>query len=687
DATKRATLNPSANLVDGATYTATVKGGAGGAKDLAGNPLAADKVWSFTTAAAGDTTAPETTIDAGPSGTVTTRSATFEFSSSEASSIYECRLDSGTWSGCSSPKGYTDLVDGSHTFEVRATDVAGNTDATPASRTWTVEATAPTVTSVSPAGGATGVAVGADVTATFSEAMDASTINGTTVMLVKQSGTSAVAAVVTYDSTNTSAILNPNADLEAGTTYTTTVKGGPSGAKDVAGNPLATDKVWSFTTAAAGDTTAPTVTGVTPTDGATGVAVTVDAEATFSEAMDATTITGTTVTLVRQGAETAVAAAVTYDSTTRQAILNPNANLEAGATYTATVKGGASGVKDTAGNALASDKVWSFTTQVADITAPTVNSVAPANGATGVAVAANAQAVFSEAMDAATITDSSFTLVKQGTTTPVAASVSYDSASDTTTLNPGTDLEAGVAYTATVKGGASGVKDVAGNALTSDKVWSFTTAAAGDTTAPTVTEVSPAAGETGVAVGVDATATFSETVDATTLTTSTFTLVRQGTTTAVAAAVSYDSTNKRAILNPNVNLQDGASYTATVKGGANGVKDVAGNALASDKVWSFTVEPLAAPTNQTATRSGTGDKQRIDLKWVDNSSIEAKYVIERATNADFTSNLLTREVGANSTSYRDTSLARTTAYYYRVFAMKSDGTRSSASNTASVLTK
>jgi hypothetical protein len=105
---------------------------------------------STTTPPASDTTPPETTIDSGPSGTVTSNSASFAFSSSESGSTFQCRLvdstsDSG-WSACSSPKAYTGLSDGSHTFYVKAVDPAGNSDTTSSSRTWTVDKTAPTGT-------------------------------------------------------------------------------------------------------------------------------------------------------------------------------------------------------------------------------------------------------------------------------------------------------------------------------------------------------------------------------------------------------------------------------------------------------------------------------------------------------------------------------------------------------------
>jgi calcineurin-like phosphoesterase family protein len=86
-----------------------------------------------------DKTPPETTIDSGPTGTTSATTASFTLSSSEAGSSFQCRLDSGSWAGCGSPAGYGGLASGEHTFEARATDPAGNTDPTPAARTWSVE--------------------------------------------------------------------------------------------------------------------------------------------------------------------------------------------------------------------------------------------------------------------------------------------------------------------------------------------------------------------------------------------------------------------------------------------------------------------------------------------------------------------------------------------------------------------
>jgi hypothetical protein len=84
-----------------------------------------------------DTVAPATTLVSGPSGTVSSGAASFRFSANEAST-FECQVDSGAWMACVSPKSYSGLAEGGHTFRVRGTDRAGNVDGSPAVRSWTV---------------------------------------------------------------------------------------------------------------------------------------------------------------------------------------------------------------------------------------------------------------------------------------------------------------------------------------------------------------------------------------------------------------------------------------------------------------------------------------------------------------------------------------------------------------------
>jgi PKD domain/Bacterial Ig-like domain len=90
------------------------------------------------TAPPADTTAPNTTIDSGPSGTTNDSTPTSTFSSSESGSTFQCQVDSGAWAGCASPWTTSALSNGAHSIAVRATDAAGNTDASPATRSFTV---------------------------------------------------------------------------------------------------------------------------------------------------------------------------------------------------------------------------------------------------------------------------------------------------------------------------------------------------------------------------------------------------------------------------------------------------------------------------------------------------------------------------------------------------------------------
>ena len=109
------------------------------AKDAAGNVdhTPASRTWTV------DTTAPDTTITAGPTGSVSTTDAMFAFTSTRAQSTFECSLDGAAFSACNAPASLTGLTDGSHTFSVRATDSNGTVDPTPATRTWIVDTQAP----------------------------------------------------------------------------------------------------------------------------------------------------------------------------------------------------------------------------------------------------------------------------------------------------------------------------------------------------------------------------------------------------------------------------------------------------------------------------------------------------------------------------------------------------------------
>ena len=428
------------------------------------------------------------------------------------------------------------------------------------------------LTSTAPDNGAGDVPLGANITATFSEAMDPLTISTATFTL--EQGTTPVAGTVIY--AGVTAIFNPTGDFAPNTLYTATMM---TGVADLSGNELASDYIWTFTTGAAPDNTAPMVSSTAPANVAVDVPLGANIAATFSEAMDPLTISTATFTLYDGAAP--VLGTVTYAGVT--AMFNPTNALVPGTVYIATIETEAA---DLTGNPLASAYAWSFTTGAAqDTTAPTVSSTAPANGAIGVPLSANLAATFSEAMDPLTITTLTFTLAHG--TIPVSGAVIY--AGVTAVFNPTVNLLPNTLYTATIKTGAA---DLSGNALASAYVWTFTTGALPDTTAPMVSSTAPADADIDVPLGANLAATFSEAMNPLTINTATFTLALG--VTPLPGTVTYAGVT--AMFNPAGILLPNTLYTGTITAG---VADLSGNALASDYVWNFTTgaaPDITAPT-------------------------------------------------------------------------------------------
>lgn len=206
-----------------------------------------------------------------------------------------------------------------------------------------------------------------------------------------------------------------------------------------------------------------------------------------------------------------------------------------------------------------------------DTTPPTVSSVSPANGATGVALSATISATFSEEMEESTVTTSTFAISTGGNN--INGTISHSG--NTYTFTPSTSLTSNTQYTATI---TTGVKDSAGNALASNYTWSFTT---GATDTPTVSSTSPISGATGIVNSIIS-ATFSKTMDSSTVTTSTFTISPAGGGN-ISGTIS--NSGNTYTFTPSTNLSSGTVYTVAI---TTGVKDSSGNALTSNYTWSFT---------------------------------------------------------------------------------------------------
>lgn len=311
-----------------------------------------------------------------------------------------------------------------------------------------IDGVCPLVISTVPTTGATNVPLDQVITATFNEEMNPATINQSSFTLI---GTSQLAGVITYS--GLTATFTPSALLTPNTTYSARIT---RTVKDLTGNALQTDYIWTFST---GLTIRPMVTFTDPADKATNVPLNKLVSVNFNMPMKASTINATTYTL-KQGT-TAVSGTVSYSGNT--ATFTPIAPLAANTEYTATVSKAATNLDD---NALTSDYVWKFTTGA--LIAPTVTSTDPINGTTGVNLTKTITANFSMIMDPLTINGTNFTL-RQGTTV-IPGAVTY--AGTRASFKPTNALLEGKLYTATI---TTGAKNVAGTALANDYVWNFTT--------------------------------------------------------------------------------------------------------------------------------------------------------------------------------------------------------------------
>ncbi|MHC5079543.1 MAG: ice-binding family protein [Planctomycetota bacterium] len=213
------------------------------------------------------------------------------------------------------------------------------------------DTTPPTVAFVNPANLATDVPLNRKIAAAFSEAMDPLTLTTATFSL--RQGTTPVSGAVA--TAGTMATFTPAGNLMADTLYTATVG---IGTRDLAGNALKNTYVWTFITGTTSDITLPTVVSVSPVNLATNVPISRAITATFSEAIDPLSLTTASFTL--KLGTTPVTGTVACAGTV--ATFMPAGDLASSATYTAEMT---TGVEDLAGNALASNYVWDFTTGAA----------------------------------------------------------------------------------------------------------------------------------------------------------------------------------------------------------------------------------------------------------------------------------------------------------------------------------
>ena len=367
------------------------------------------------------------------------------------------------------------------------------------------DTTAPTLSSSVPANNAMDFSANADIVLTYSEAVLVGTGN---ITITPSGGAPRTIAVGDAQVTIAGAVvtINPATDLEMDAAYVLTI---PADAfMDAAGNKTAVATV-SFRTAAvmAFDTTAPTLVSSSPAEGSTTFSADADITLTYSEPVLVGTgeITleysdGTTITIMIDvtGSQVSIAGAVVT--------INPTNDLDLINTHALVIPAGA--FMDAAGNTTAENTV-SFTTAAAlDTAGPELASSMPADNDRNVAVGANIVLTYNEVVQVGT---GNITITPSGgapiTIAVTDAQVSFAGA--VVTINPTNDLAVSTTYTLTVPAGA--IEDASGNAGAEETV-SFSTAAAPDTTAPTVVSSVPANNAIDVPVGQSIVLTYSEDV-------------------------------------------------------------------------------------------------------------------------------------------------------------------------------
>jgi len=619
-------FTPTESLDYSTTYTVTVTTGI---TDLAGNAMASNVSWSFTTE---DDTTPPTTVT-GLNGTpVSENDIDLSWlASTDNVGVTEYNIfRNGSLVGTSTSTSYSDTglnAKTTYTYQVSALDSAGNESGRSSQvSVLTLDTTAPTVfSSTTPQNGANNVDINPFITVTFSESMNASTITTDTFTL--DNGAS---GTVTYNALSRTARYLPLSSLKNNTTYTATIT---TGVKDLAGNPLASNFTWSFSTISSSGTTPPDTTPPDPVTGLVIVSVVSETAINLSWTASKDNVGVIKYNIFRDGSLVGTSTSTSYSDT----------GLNAKTTYTYQVS-----ASDSAGNE--SDRSSPVSAPTLDQTAPTIISHIPQDNGSNVNRNIAITVIFSEQVDESTITTDTFSVSVDGNN--LSGTVTYSGT--TATFMPSDYFEFDQMYQVLI---STGVTDLAGNAMTNDYYWSFTTGTATDNTSPVVTSIIPASGNTLVPVDISIVTAFSEPMDPATLTDSTF-MVNCGEGN-IPSNISYSGTT--VTLN-HTGLAAGATCTVLI---TTGVQDLAGNSLASDYTWNFmTVSSGNNPPSQPVLVSPAANsrdlKTTVSFTWnksVDKDGDAITYKLYYGTSLDFqTEETQTIELTSTST---DTSSGNT----------------------------
>ncbi|MFN8495747.1 MAG: choice-of-anchor Q domain-containing protein [Caldilineaceae bacterium] len=519
-----------------------------------------------------DLTPPDTTMTANPLGITNSSTAAFSFTGADdrtatGALTFECQLDNSGFSACTSPKSYTSLLSGVHTFLVRARDQEGNLDPTPVNFTWTIDQTPPTVTNVtsSTPNGAYRASAVIDIQVVFNEAV---VVTGVPQLTLKIGTPN---AVVNYTSTLTNTLLfryivatgQNSTDLDYASKTALALNGGAI--KDLAGN-LATIGLASPGSAGSlGANKAIVIDNVAP-------------DTTIKSNPAASS--GPTASFTFTGSDTGGSGVASFACSLDNAGFSICASPQG---YTGLVAGPhvfQVRAIDNAGNSDTTPASYNWSVDVSTPSA-TLGPVTPDPRNTGVSSIA---IVFNKAVTGFDLSD--LTLTRNGVAVALTkASISGSGANYTLSgLTNLTNLAG--AYILTLHASTAGIKDTVGNPLTNDASTSFVV----DTVLPTadIIDVAPDPRNSVVNTVV---ISFSEAVTGVDL--SDFSLTRSGTAVPLTGASVTGNGANYTLDNLSALTSASGAYLLTLKATNSGIIDTAGNSLAGSVSDSFTVDTVA----------------------------------------------------------------------------------------------
>lgn len=579
--------------------------------------------------------------------------------------------------------GYYVKIDPGAFKDGSSVDYAGITDTTTWNFTTLNDTTAPTVTNYNPADDSSGVAIGSNLVLTFSE----NVVKGTGNIKIKIPFPDTVIQTISVADSAVSIVnnvvtINPPKSLNCNTQYYVAIDS--EAFKDEAGNSyegISAAGTWDLTT---GSDHCPTVSTFSPVQEATGVPIiTPTLSLTFSGNVKA----GTGNIYIKKVTDNSTIATVSVSSATfngNTMAFSPTVSLANNIQYYVEIEAGAVVTDDTNEYPYAgiySPSTWRFTT-TSDNSPPTLTTLFPADDATEVAVGSNLVLTFDENVQAGT---GNVELFKSDSTPietfDIATDVTF--AGTTVILNPTNNLDYSTQYY--VKVANTAVRDLVNNnyaGIADDSTWTFTTTATPDTTAPTITALSPVNNATEVAIAGTLSMTFDEAVQSDTGSI----LIKKATDNSTVQTLDISTaTVNGAVVSLNfTGLAYSTVYYVTVD--ATAVEDMSGNSfvgISDSLTWRLTTRAAPpppppgpnAPSNLTGTSTSV---TQLNLSWQDNSSDETGFRVERSTDGAIWS--LIGTVTANTTQYTVSSLNCGTSYHYRIVAYNNNG-NSGYSNT------